>query len=71
MSYQIDPFGHSSLTPSLFAKAGFDALVINRIHFDVKVSAAKILEKGRSLFKECMRRTSIRRQNIWNLFGTD
>lgn len=34
--WQIDPFGHSSLTPSLFALMGFDALVINRIHYSIK-----------------------------------
>eukprot|EP00029_Vermamoeba_vermiformis_P007896 TRINITY_DN3546_c0_g1_i1.p1 TRINITY_DN3546_c0_g1~~TRINITY_DN3546_c0_g1_i1.p1 ORF type:complete len:1137 (-),score=300.82 TRINITY_DN3546_c0_g1_i1:18-3428(-) len=46
VAWQIDPFGHSSLTPSLFAKAGFDALVINRIHFDTKTKykAAKHME---------------------------
>jgi len=48
---QIDPFGHSSLTPSVFAKAGFDALVINRIHFDLKVSAAKNIRKSWIIFK--------------------
>eukprot|EP00954_Amorphochlora_amoebiformis_P000727 56689-Amorphochlora_amoeboformis.AAC.1 len=32
IGWQIDPFGHSSITPSLFKAMGFDALVINRIH---------------------------------------
>jgi len=36
IAWQIDPFGHSSTTPSLFAMMGFQALVINRIHHDVK-----------------------------------
>ena len=34
--WQIDPFGHSSATPSMFALMGFEALVINRIHFAEK-----------------------------------
>jgi hypothetical protein len=37
---QIDPFGHSSLTPTLAAAVGFDALVINRIHHNLKVRRA-------------------------------
>lgn len=36
VGWQIDPFGHSSVTPALFALMGFDALVINRIHFSAK-----------------------------------
>ena len=36
VGWQIDPFGHSAVTPSLMALMGFDALVINRIHFNVK-----------------------------------
>jgi alpha-mannosidase II len=35
-AWQIDPFGHSSLTPTLAAAVGFDALVINRIHHNLK-----------------------------------
>ncbi|KNC56371.1 alpha-mannosidase 2 [Thecamonas trahens ATCC 50062] len=37
-AYQIDPFGHSSATPSLFARMGFEGLVINRIHHALKSS---------------------------------
>eukprot|EP00003_Mantamonas_plastica_P005509 TRINITY_DN1441_c1_g2_i4.p1 TRINITY_DN1441_c1_g2~~TRINITY_DN1441_c1_g2_i4.p1 ORF type:complete len:1388 (-),score=486.72 TRINITY_DN1441_c1_g2_i4:112-4029(-) len=33
VGWQIDPFGHSALTPSLFAQMGYDAMVINRIPF--------------------------------------
>jgi hypothetical protein len=36
IGWQIDPFGHSAMTPSLFALLGYDAMVINRIHFDTK-----------------------------------
>ena len=36
VAWQIDPFGHSGLSPQLFAAIGFSALVINRIPFDVK-----------------------------------
>lgn len=38
VAWQIDPFGHSSLTPTLFAQMGYKALVINRIHHSLKVS---------------------------------
>ena len=31
IGWQIDPFGHSSLTPALFEKMGFEALVMSRI----------------------------------------
>ena len=36
IGWQIDPFGHSAMTPTLFALLGYDAMVINRIHFDTK-----------------------------------
>lgn len=36
VAWQIDPFGHSSVTPSLFQQMGFEALVINRIHHGLK-----------------------------------
>lgn len=36
IGWQIDPFGHSAITPSLFKSLGFDALVINRIHHQKK-----------------------------------
>ena len=32
IGWQLDPFGHSDATPSIFAALGYDALVINRIH---------------------------------------
>ena len=31
-----DPFGHSQLTPTVFRRLGYDALVINRIHYSYK-----------------------------------
>jgi alpha-mannosidase II len=36
VAWQIDPFGHSALTPSAFRLMGFEALVLNRIHYAVK-----------------------------------
>merc|ERR1711991_839570 len=36
IAWQIDMFGHSNMHANLFAQAGFDALVINRLHKDVK-----------------------------------
>mmetsp|Transcript_3054 Transcript_3054/g.4548 ORF Transcript_3054/g.4548 Transcript_3054/m.4548 type:complete len:1202 (+) Transcript_3054:113-3718(+) len=41
IGWQIDPFGHSSITPTLFKEMGFDALVINRIHHMKKASYKK------------------------------
>ncbi|XP_058403612.1 epididymis-specific alpha-mannosidase [Diceros bicornis minor] len=35
-SWQVDPFGASAATPTLFALAGFDAHVISRIDYDLK-----------------------------------
>ena len=36
IGWQIDPFGHSSLTPSLWSLMGYDAMVINRINYLTK-----------------------------------
>ena len=36
VAWQIDPFGHSAVTPTLFRLMGMQALVINRIHYSVK-----------------------------------
>jgi hypothetical protein len=36
IAWQIDPFGHSAVTPSLWGLMGFEALVINRIHHALK-----------------------------------
>ncbi|KAB1281870.1 Epididymis-specific alpha-mannosidase [Camelus dromedarius] len=35
-SWQVDPFGASATTPTLFALAGFNAHVISRINYDLK-----------------------------------
>lgn len=35
-SWQVDPFGASATTPTLFALAGFNAHVIGRIDYDLK-----------------------------------
>lgn len=35
-SWQVDPFGASATTPTLFALAGFDAHIISRIDYDQK-----------------------------------
>ncbi|EGC39652.1 hypothetical protein DICPUDRAFT_96508 [Dictyostelium purpureum] len=34
--WQIDPFGYSSLTPTLFSRMGIKGLIINRISYNVK-----------------------------------
>lgn len=34
--YQIDPFGHASFTPAMYARMGMNALLINRIHYKTK-----------------------------------
>jgi len=36
IAWQVDPFGHSSLTPTLFSQMGYEGLVINRIHHQLK-----------------------------------
>ena len=36
VAWQIDPFGHSAVTPTLFRLMGMQALVVNRIHFTIK-----------------------------------
>lgn len=36
--WQIDPFGHSAVTPALFRLFGYEAVVINRIHFKYKAA---------------------------------
>ena len=36
VGWQLDPFGHSSMSAALHAQMGFDALVINRIHHATK-----------------------------------
>lgn len=36
VAWQIDPFGHSALTPTLMQKFGYEALVINRIDENFK-----------------------------------
>jgi hypothetical protein len=44
--WHIDPFGHSALSPIVFAGLGYSAFVINRVPNDVKMArrAAKSLE---------------------------
>jgi alpha-mannosidase len=36
IAWQIDPFGHSSVTPTIFNLMGYESLVINRIHHQLK-----------------------------------
>jgi hypothetical protein len=36
IGWSIDPFGHSPLFPWLYSEAGFDAIVINRVHQHTK-----------------------------------
>ncbi|XP_053528394.1 epididymis-specific alpha-mannosidase [Artibeus jamaicensis] len=40
-SWQVDPFGASATTPTLFALAGFNAHVIGRIDYDLKEAMQK------------------------------
>uniref|UniRef100_A0A452VDV2 Alpha-mannosidase n=1 Tax=Ursus maritimus TaxID=29073 RepID=A0A452VDV2_URSMA len=40
-SWQVDPFGASATTPTLFALAGFHAHIISRIDYDLKDSMQK------------------------------
>ncbi|KAF6131312.1 mannosidase alpha class 2B member 2 [Phyllostomus discolor] len=44
-SWQVDPFGASATTPTLFALAGFDAHVVSRIDYDLK----EAMQKARGL----------------------
>ncbi|KAI4542711.1 hypothetical protein MG293_006837 [Ovis ammon polii] len=44
-SWQVDPFGASSTTPTLFALAGFNAHVISRIDYNLK----KVMQDTREL----------------------
>jgi hypothetical protein len=37
IGWQIDPFGHSALTPTLMQKFGYEVLVINRIDERLKL----------------------------------
>jgi hypothetical protein len=37
LGWQIDPFGASSVTPTLFSMMGFDGHVIQRINYQTKV----------------------------------
>lgn len=36
--WQLDPFGHSSLTAALWEKMGFESLVISRVEMDQRVN---------------------------------
>ena len=38
VGWQLDPFGYSALTPSLWAQMGYEYLVINRIDYSLKKS---------------------------------
>jgi alpha-mannosidase len=37
VAWQLDPFGHSSLTPGLFEKLGFEFLVMSRVDGNYRV----------------------------------
>ena len=50
VAWQLDPFGHSSLTPALFEQMGFKHLVMARIHDDYKVTHMQTqLKRSRDL----------------------
>ena len=36
VGWQIDPFGHSRASAAVHAAAGYDAIVLNRVHFNLK-----------------------------------
>lgn len=52
IAWQVDPFGHSSLTPTLFSSIGYQALVINRIHYSLK-SSYKTNKHMEFMWKSC------------------
>lgn len=37
IGWQLDPFGHSSLTPALFEKMGIEVLVFSRVEYNFRV----------------------------------
>jgi lysosomal alpha-mannosidase len=41
--WQLDPFGHSSLTAALFEKMGFETLVVSRIDENVRVNIISLI----------------------------
>lgn len=41
--WQLDPFGHSSLTAALMEKMGFETLVISRVDEDVRVYLNRLI----------------------------
>ena len=50
VAWQLDSFGHSSLTPALFEKMGFKYLVMSRIHGEYKVQyIQEALKKSRNM----------------------
>lgn len=44
IGWQIDPFGHSLVTPTLYSLFGFDAVVVNRIHYAIKDSLKSLTD---------------------------
>ena len=46
IAWQLDPFGHSSLTPALFERMGFEYMVMARIHGDFRVIFTKEILKN-------------------------
>jgi hypothetical protein len=64
IGWQIDPFGHSAMTPSLWALMGYDAMVINRIHYQTKKrfkqqSAMEFVWQGSRMSRQADLDTSI------------
>ena len=58
VAWQLDPFGHSSLTPALFEKMGFEYLVMSRIHGDYKVT-----------FRQDLLKNSKNMEFVWRSYG--
>ncbi|XP_054995952.1 epididymis-specific alpha-mannosidase [Sorex araneus] len=78
-SWQIDPYGASATTPTLFALAGFQAHVISRINYKLKVDMQKaqslqfvwrgsrsLLETQQEIFTHVMDRRSFCTLSQWN-----
>ncbi|XP_055988674.1 epididymis-specific alpha-mannosidase-like [Sorex fumeus] len=78
-SWQIDPYGASATTPTLFALAGFQAHVISRINYKLKLDMQKaqslqfvwrgsrsLLETQQEIFTHVMDKRSFCTMSQWN-----
>ena len=58
IAWQLDPFGHSSLTPALFERMGFEYMVMARIHGDFRV-----------IFRKDILKNSKNMEFLWKSYG--